>query len=56
MNGRAGEVRLPKPVGAQKITTESQMPDTELQDFFTADLGFALICFSSQVLSFWIKK
>lgn len=35
VNSRAGEVRLPKPVGAQKITTESQMPDTELQD-----LGF----------------
>lgn len=44
MNSRAGEIRLPKPVGAQMITTESQMPD-RVTGFrlFTAKFGLPLI-------------
>lgn len=41
VNSKAGEVRLPNPVGAQKVTTESQMPDTELQE-----LDFSLLILS----------
>jgi hypothetical protein len=40
---RAGEVELPRPVGAQKMVSEGQMQDSELQDVTrTAVLGFTL--------------
>lgn len=52
-------MELVKPLGAQKIRTESQMPDTELKICTCMARCFFLVksdCFYALILLFWNKK
>lgn len=58
-DGRARDIELVKPLGAQKIRTESQMPGAELKIYRCTAGCFSLVksdCFYALILPFWDKK
>lgn len=55
-NGRAGEVELPKPSGAQKIMSEFQRSDVELDFGFLKCVWFFLFEIRKYLTHFFILQ